>query len=382
MSKYDKIALIIFVIATGLFSVVILRFTNQPSSPPSISRPSVPTPPPAPPSTTLFFAGDIMLSRNVAAKAYEANDYTLPFLKVKDVVASADISFANLESPFNDTGDHSVEGSLVFNADPKLAAGLKLAGLDILSTANNHSLDQGTKGLDYTIDWLTANNILYTGTKHTTAQTVDPVIKHKDILYGFLAYSYTAYNDGGQSTSVYINDFNNLEKLKQNILDMKGHTADVVIVSMHAGTEYTRTPTEKQIAFAHAAIDAGADLVIGHHPHWIQTIEQYKGKWIFYSLGNFVFDQMWSQETKEGLTLLVTYQENAAPQSGLPSPTTDGWEIKKIELKPVIIDSFCCPRFANSEETLTILKKINPATKTNILINSGVISDDWKNVVN
>ena len=75
---------------------------------------------------------------------------------------------------------------------------------------------------------------------------------------------------------------------------------------MHAGTEYTRTPMPQQITFAHAAIDDGADIVIGAHPHWVQTIEKYKGKYIFYSLGNFIFDQAWSQETMEGLTLKIT----------------------------------------------------------------------------
>ncbi|MBX4187028.1 MAG: CapA family protein [Candidatus Doudnabacteria bacterium] len=337
MSKSVKSILItgLVLIAAGIYFLV--------QSKPAVA-PTLPSIKHELPTTTIFFGGDIMLSRNVAAKIYEAQDYSLPFRQIHDDVALADIAFANLESPFNNIGDHSVEGSLVFNADPKNAEGLKYAGFDILSTANNHALDQGQKGLDYTIDLLTANNILSTGTIHSTAQMQSPIIQSKNILYGFLSYSYTAYNDGGQSTSPYIRNSNNLTQLKQDILDMRGHTADVVIVNMHAGTEYTRTPTDAQIAFAHAAIDAGADLVIGEHPHWIQTTEQYKGKWIFYSLGNLVFDQMWSQETREGLTLLVTYQEQT---------------IQKIELKPVIIENFCCPRFANQEETKTILKKIN-----------------------
>ena len=339
MSKFAKIILYIFTILAAVIVVLVLK-PKQAVGP----SPIPPLTSNLPPQTSIFFAVDIMLSRNVAGSMIKSNDYTLPFIKVADTIKNADIAFANLESPFNDEGDHFVENSLVFNADPKSIEGLKLAGFDILSTANNHAFDQAQKGLDYTIDWLTAHNIIPTGTTHSKAQVQSPVIKHNDILYGFLSYSYTAYNDGGQTTSKYIKNFNDLPGLKQDILGMKGHTADVVIVNMHAGVEYTRTPTEDQIAFAHAAIDAGADLVIGEHPHWIQTVEQYKGKWIFYSLGNFVFDQMWSIDTREGLTLLVTYQEN---------------EIKKIELKPVIIDDYCCPRFANPEESLAILKKID-----------------------
>jgi poly-gamma-glutamate synthesis protein (capsule biosynthesis protein) len=297
------------------------------------------------PTTNLFFAGDIMLSRNVAKKIYESNNYSLPFEQVKDVIQQATISFANLESPFNDTGIHSKEGSLVFNADPQSIAGLKDAGFDVLSTANNHAFDQGLKGLDYTNKLLKDHGILPTGTISSTADSTDPavIVKNK-VAFGFLSYSYTAKNDGGKTISPNVNDFNDLEKLKQDIWAMRGHYADVVIVNMHAGTEYTRTPTAKQIAFAHAAIDAGADLVVGHHPHWIQTTEEYKGKWIFYSLGNFIFDQMFSAETRQGLTLLVTYENT---------------DIKKIELKPVVIDNYCCARWADKEEAKNILEKIN-----------------------
>jgi poly-gamma-glutamate synthesis protein (capsule biosynthesis protein) len=340
-SYFQKI-FIIFCLILAAATVAII-FANPKSSPPLKNLTTLPAPPP-PPTTTIFFAGDIMLSRNVAGHMIDTNDYTLPFIKVADEIKKADIASANLESPFNTTGRYFVENSLVFNADPKSVEGLKLAGFDILATANNHAFDQGQTGLDYTIDWLTSNNILTTGTVHSKLEMPDPIIKHNDILFGFLSYSYTALNDGGKSTSRYIKDFNNLVGLEQDILDMKGHTADVVIVNMHAGIEYKRTPSQSQIDFAHAAIDAGADLVIGHHPHWIQTIEQYKGKYIFYSLGNFVFDQMWSQDTREGLTVLVTYENQ---------------EIKKIELKPVIIDDYCCPRWANEEETKNILQKIN-----------------------
>ena len=351
MSALDNKAILKIFLLVIITTAVLLFISHKPS--PADNRPASdflePDPSPAPiatplSSTTIFFAGDIMLSRNVAGRMIKANDYTLPFKNVMEVTKNADIAFANLESPFNDEGKYFVEGSLEFNADPKSVDGLKFAGFDVLSTANNHAFDQGQKGLNYTIDLLQNNGIIPTGTLSSTQSPPEPVIKHNDILYGFLSYSYTAYNDGGKSTSRYINDFKNLPQLKQDILDMRGHTADVVIVNMHSGIEYMRTPTISQVAFAHAAIDAGASLVVGQHPHWIQTIEQYKDKWIFYSLGNFVFDQMWSTDTREGLTLLVTYDKS---------------EIKKIELKPVIIDDYCCPRFANPEETLAILRKID-----------------------
>ena len=119
--------------------------------------------------------------------------------------------------------------------------------------------------------------------------------------------------------------------------------SDVVIVSIHAGVEYTRKPTQEQVDFAHLAIDSGADVVIGHHPHWIQTIEIYKNKPIFYSLGNFVFDQEWSLDTKEGLIVQLTFNSS---------------QLTKAELVPVIIENFCCPRIADDEEKTAILNKI------------------------
>ena len=297
------------------------------------------------PTTHLFFAGDIMLSRHVAGKIMAAGNLNLPFEKTASETSHADLAFANLESPFLDKAPYAQQG-LVFKADPQTVQGLNFAGFDVLSTSNNHALDQGISGLDFTINHLLTNKIIPVGTFSSTAPTPDQpqnVITKNNIAFGFLSYSYSALNDGGKIISPLVADYNDLEKLSQDIWTLKGHFADVVIVNMHAGVEYTREPNQKQIAFAHAAIDAGADLVVGAHPHWIQTIEQYQGKWIFYSLGNFVFDQMWSADTKEGLTLLITFQDHA---------------IKKIELKPVIIDDYCCPRFANSDETALILSKI------------------------
>ena len=127
------------------------------------------------------------------------------------------------------------------------------------------------------------------------------------------------------------------------------------------GVEYTRTPTPAQIKFSHNAIDSGADLVIGNHPHWVQTIEQYKGKWIFYSLGNFIFDQMWSVDTRQGLTATLTFSAKGGSLPARQAGASGGKNIQlnKIELKPVMIDDYCCPRWANDNETKNILGKIN-----------------------
>lgn len=300
------------------------------------------TPPPVP-EVSVFLAGDIMLSRNVGTKIFEANDNTLPFRNVADLAANADIAYANLESPFNNKGSRVTQG-LVFKAEPNTVEGLKLAGLDVLATANNHAFDQGRTGITYTLDWLKQNGITPIGTGLNCHDGV--VIEKENMKIGFLSYSYTAYNDGGKVPDPLVCDWTDQPQVAEDIQTLKPKV-DFLFVTPHMGTEYMREPDEKNVILTHAAIDAGADMIVGHHPHWIQIHEIYKSKYIFYSLGNFVFDQMWSQDTREGLTLEVLFKNK---------------ELSKIKLMPVIIDDYCCPRFANEAETKTILQKINLTT--------------------
>ena len=138
---------------------------------------------------------------------------------------------------------------------------------------------------------------------------------------------------------------------------------------MHAGIEYTRAPNQAQMTFAHMAIDDGADMVIGAHPHWVQPIEKYKGKYIFYSLGNFVFDQDFSTDTMQGLALKIqisnnqtaavqnTTTPNAAGLNDLQGPRQPAI-LDSIQLIPVIIQNSQV-RPATDEETKSILGKIN-----------------------
>ncbi len=334
MQKYAKFILGILVLGLIVYFIAL--------RPQSAAGPMNPQSPQAkiPKTTTLFFAGDIMLSRNVAGKIIEAKDNTLPFKNVADKISNADIAFANLESPFLDKGPYAQQG-LVFKADPATIEGIKHAGIDVLSTANNHAYDQGLAGIKYTLSWLTQHGILAVGTSSICHDGV--IVEKNGLKFGYLAYSYTAFNNGGKDPDPWVCDWNDTKQIATDVVRLKSKT-DFVIVSGQFGIEYQRQPEKENVSIAHAAVDAGADLVIGHHPHWIQTTEQYKGKWIFYSLGNFVFDQMWSQDTKEGLTLQLTLEDK---------------ELAKIELWPVVIENYCCPRWANPEETKTILNKIN-----------------------
>ncbi len=185
--------------------------------------------------------------------------------------------------------------------------------------------------------------------------------------------SYASVNDGGKTTNNYVARIEDLDNLKSAILNLKSKS-DFVVVTMHAGTEYTRTPNDAQIKFAHAAIDDGADMVIGSHPHWVQAVEKYEGKYIFYSLGNFIFDQMWSQDTKEGLALKITVSKNGGcpPSPPLGEMSAGGGQrgctddlqgsripakLDSIKLIPVIIQN-SQPRPATADESKKILDKI------------------------
>jgi poly-gamma-glutamate synthesis protein (capsule biosynthesis protein) len=176
------------------------------------------------------------------------------------------------------------------------------------------------------------------------------VIEKNGIKIGFIGASYASVNDGGKTTNNYVARIEDTERLTAEVLRLKP-LVDFIVVTMHAGTEYTPTANTAQVTFAHAAIDAGADIVIGAHPHWVQNKEIYKDKTIYYSLGNFIFDQSWSEQTKKGLALKITISKNGQPSSALPNAATaqdlqgskSSATLDSIEEIPIYIEQNCCP---------------------------------------
>ena len=274
--------------------------------------PRIPTPPkPARPALAynrLLFAGDVMLSRGVRRQILAAGDLSLPFRKTAALLASADLTFLNLESPFSDRGPYHEDG-LIFHAAPPFINGLTLANIAVASVANNHSRDCGPRGVEFTLKWLAAHGIVPVGSGSSAKQThLGAVLQRHGIRFGFLAYTYDQSNGNWRDVDDRI-ALADREVMMRDVADLQKR-ADVVIVSMHHGIEYRTKPTLQQIAFAHAAIDAGASLVIGHHPHVIQPTETYRNKLIFYSLGNFVFDQFQRIATQHGEIAEVDFVDN------------------------------------------------------------------------
>lgn len=294
---------------------------------------------------SLVAVGDISFSRGVERIVKKQKDINYPFLKIRDYLKSADLVFGNLETPITQ-GPEIPNFEIIFRSNPGTEQALKKAGFSILSLANNHTLDFGEKGLKDTFNFLEGAGIKYVGAGQNEQEAYQPVyIENKGIKFAFLAYTDSyfvpAYYEA--SANRFGTAFMRIEKMTEAVKEAK-QKADFVIVSMHAGIEYARKPNNSQINFAHAAVDAGADLVIGHHPHVVQTMEKYKGKYIFYSLGNFVFDQPQLQETKEGLAIKVYFSK-------------DG--INKISLLPVVMENLAQPEMANKNKADKILQRLD-----------------------
>ena len=259
----------------------------------------------------LFFVGDIMLDRGVEymVKKEGKGDFKFPFLKIGEFLNKSDILFGNLEGPISDKGT-KVGSIYSFRNDPKAIEGLKFAGFDILSVANNHIFDYGREAMEDSFLRLKKAGIDYVGGGFSEKETYAPTIKKiKGTKIAFLAFTNlgTEYwsAKGNRSGIAWLTK----ESLEKGIKKAK-EKADLVFVSMHFGKEYQSFPALQQKYFSHLAIDLGADLVIGHHPHVIQPIEEYNRGYIAYSLGNFIFDQAFSEETMQGLILKVLVENS------------------------------------------------------------------------
>jgi poly-gamma-glutamate capsule biosynthesis protein CapA/YwtB (metallophosphatase superfamily) len=253
----------------------------------------------------MIFGGDVMLSRFVGRLARERHDPASPLRDLAPTLASADIAFVNLESPFSDRG-RPVQQGMIFKSEPEMIAALELAGIDIVSTANNHARDCDGYGIEYTLHLLQAHGIAAAGTgKSAQAAHLGAVVERNGLRFGFLAYTFDQSNGNHQDTDdrVAVMDVARMQTDVQSILTR----ADVAIVSMHAGTEYAPHPNARQVEFARAAIDAGARVVAGHHPHVVQGWERRGPGVIFYSLGNLVFDQFQRVETQHGLLADIVF---------------------------------------------------------------------------
>jgi len=242
--------------------------------------------------TQVMLGGDMMLGRAVNFNMHRKQDFGYPVAKIADKFKQADIAMVNLEAPILASCELTGEGMQLCSDFQSLYT-LHFAGIDVVQLANNHILDYGLEGLEETKKWVNFQGIEETGLGEVAFKEV------RGVRFGFLGFNQVwPMMDPVQNA--------NEEDLIQEISKLKKE-ADVVIVGFHWGSEYTNIANGEQKNLARAAIIAGADLVWGQHPHWVQGVEIYEGKPIFYSLGNLVFDQMWSKETREGLVVELNF---------------------------------------------------------------------------
>lgn len=258
--------------------------------------------------TTIMLTGDVMLGRTVMSKSLDLGDPAYPFRKVAETLSQADFVFINLESPIISLCPRSTSG-FKFCADPKMVEGLSLSGVDVVGLANNHSKDYGETGLEETVRFLTAAGIEVVGLGNLAVK------ERKGIKLGFLAFDFV-------SKSPKEEDF--------RLVSDSDKKVDVLVVGVHWGEEYQERANKFQREWAKRLVKAGADVIVGHHPHWVQDEEKIEGKPVYYSLGNFVFDQMWSEKTKQGLVVKLTFK--------------DGVLLREEKL-PIYISSWAQPEF-------------------------------------
>lgn len=222
-----------------------------------------------------------MLGRGVA-QALDG-DWEAAFAEVQPWLVEADLAFANLESPL--TTAPQVSAGYDLRAPPEAVAALRAAGFDVVSLANNHALDAGESGLQETVDTLSAAGI--------APSTNLPIYQSTNLL----AYHLLAFDDSVTPLNV---------KAATEAVAAAAEQAAVVIVSIHWGGEYQAAPGPRQQAVARALSNAGAGLIVGHGPHVLQRIEWVGETLVAYSLGNFLFDQPYPADCRQGAILRLT----------------------------------------------------------------------------
>jgi poly-gamma-glutamate synthesis protein (capsule biosynthesis protein) len=271
--------------------------TVSPSSPGS----------PAAPERTLLFVGDVMLSRSVGAIMKAREDWVYPFRDVAPTLRAADFAYCNLECPVSNRGRNQYH-LYSFRADPRSIEGLKEAGFRVVSQANNHAYDWGPAALLDTLDRLHAAGIRPVGAGRNNLQAHYPIV----VDLGGLKVAFLAYVNVDPREATAGVDRPGVAWLEPErvLADIRfaRPLADLVVVCPHWGVEYATRPTPEQIKLGHSMIDAGADLIVGSHPHVVQPLEEYHRGWIAYSLGNFIFDQH-DASTHRGAMLRVLVRD-------------------------------------------------------------------------
>jgi len=314
LSFFTLLYLLIFISLKVFFHSSQKQFKKSTNS--SLIAEPEPIPSSAPLSFSMIVGGDLMFDRHIRTKAETRGSYDFIFDEdLSNFLNSADYALANLEGPI--TQEKSVSqyslpggpGNYTFTFSPEIIPVLQQNNLRILNLGNNHILNFGRNGLNSTQEYLEQANLVYFG---------DVGVGEDWQRYSFLEYF------GQKIALISYNQFVTEAKNKtlRDLIEVQNQGADLVLLFAHWGNEYVPTANQAIVNLAHEFIEAGADLIIGGHPHVVQNKELYQGKTIYYSLGNFVFDQYFSTETQEGLLLKIDFTFD---------PDTNNWTYQIFE---------------------------------------------------
>ncbi|MGH3342295.1 MAG: CapA family protein [Carbonactinosporaceae bacterium] len=297
------------------------------------AAPGGPSASPAPRAFTLVAAGDVLIHPPVTAQAYRDGhgrgpDFRRILAGVEPVVASADLAICHLETPLAPPGG-PFEGYPTFAAPPQVAEGLATTGYDTCSTASNHTLDQGASGVAQTLDALDESGVRHAGSARSHHEAHQPTII--DVGGALVAHlSYTFSFNGISSTASWIANPIDRATILRDARKVRQAGAQVVVVSLHWGSEYSHEPAAEQRDLAEALLSSSAvDLIVGHHAHVVQPFERIDGGWVAYGLGNHLARHAVPVgESEEGVIARFTFTESR-----------DGrWKVTAPEAVPTLID--------------------------------------------
>jgi len=293
---------------------------------------------------TIISAGDISLAKEINDLSLNTyKNFIWPFEKIAPLFRQTDISVVNLESPLLPDCISSAPEFYILCGNSQFISGLTYAGINVVNIANNHILDYGLKNAIKEVKLLKKAGMSVSGIDDQT------FVKIKNKKIGFLGFNDIKYNTIQNSTQSITYQANNVNEVIAHVKKMS-QKSDILIVSFHWGNEYTDQVTNRQKYLAHVAIDSGADLVLGNHPHWIQPIEVYKNKLIVYSHGSLIFNQknfeminQSNEKTKTGLIGKYYFLDKS---------------IVGVEFIPIKIDSSNQPYILENNEKKQVLKML------------------------
>lgn len=311
--------------------------------------------------------GDIMCHNSQYNDAYKNGEYDFSYVfdDIKEHIETADLAIGNLETTFAGK-DRGYASYPTFNTPEILAQDLKELGIDVVSTANNHSLDTGYKGIESTIDYLDEAGILHTGTYKSVEDQENVVIKEVNGLkFAFLAYTYGTNGIPVPSGREYCINLIDKELIKTHLDLAKNLKPDVICVNMHWGIEYQNSPNAEQEELANFLFENGVDIILGSHPHVLQKMEskeillsngELKNGFVIYSLGNFMSGQT-KANTRNSIILKLDI---------IKEGSTGNLRFENIDYIPIY--TYTYPNFKNYK-VLDIRKAIqNYEDGTNTLI--------------